>query len=70
LTATTTLGGKAGRPATPGLFVEPREAPETEPLAPLADDLARRVEAVRNGVIVEPRGREKDDLGAEDIPIR
>jgi hypothetical protein len=65
-----TLGGKAGRPATPGLFVEPREAPEAEPLAPLADDLPGRVEAVRNDVIAEPLGCEEDDLGTDDIPIR
>jgi hypothetical protein len=65
-----TLGGKAGRPATPGLFVEPREAPETEPLAPLADDLPGRIEAVRNDVIAEPRGSQEDNLGADDIPIR
>jgi hypothetical protein len=41
-----------------------------EALAPLADDLARRVQAGPDLVVAEPGGREEDDLGAKDVSIR
>src|SRR5215213_3357491 len=44
LTATTTLGGKAGRPPAPRLFDQPSETLLEEPFAPLADDLPRSIE--------------------------
>jgi hypothetical protein len=42
----------------------------TKSLAPLADDLARRIEASRDDLIGEALGREQDDLGADDLSIR
>jgi hypothetical protein len=66
----TTLGGKAGRPTAPGLLVEPREAPEAEALAPLADDLPGRVEPRGDDIIAQALGGQEDDLGSDDIPIR
>jgi hypothetical protein len=69
-TATTTPGGKAGWAPAAGLLGEPREAPEAEALAPLADDLSRGVEASRDGVIGHPRGRQEHDLRADHVSIR
>ena len=69
-TATTTLGGKAGRsPDARPLF----KADETfleEPLAPLADDLPRGIEASADLIVAQAVGGIKGDLGANDIPIR
>ena len=69
-TATTTLGGKAGRtPAACQLF----EACETVleiSLTPFADDLSRRVQASSDLVITQPLGGIKNYLGADDISIR
>ena len=45
LTSTTTLGGKAGWPPASRLLLEARQALLEEALAPLTDDLARRIEA-------------------------
>jgi hypothetical protein len=69
-TATTTLGGKAGRsPDARPLF----EADETfleEPLAPLADDLPRGIEATTDLIVAEAVGGIKGNLGADDVSIR
>jgi hypothetical protein len=70
LTSTTTLGGKAGWPPAPGLLVQPREALRTNPLAPLADDLAGSIQAPGNDVIREALGGEQHDLRSNDIAIR
>ena len=51
LTATTTSGGKSPRAARSGLVAETGQAPFEEPLAPLADDLARRVEALADRLV-------------------
>jgi len=69
LTATTTLGGKAGWPPAPGLLVQPSEAFEEEAVPPFADDLARRVEAPCDDVVADAFGREQNDLGADDFSI-
>jgi hypothetical protein len=69
LTSTTTLGGKAGWPPAPGLLLQPRQAFGAEPLAPLADDLAGRIQARGNDVIREPPGGQEHDLRANDIAI-
>lgn len=45
LTATTTSGGKAGGPATPGALLQPGDAVLEEALTPLGDDLAAGVQA-------------------------
>jgi len=41
-----------------------------EALAPLADDLARRVQAGPDLVIAEAGRGQQDDLGANDVTIR
>lgn len=51
LIAITTPGGKAGRPAVSRLFLQAGQALLEEALAPLADDLAGRVQARRDLVI-------------------
>jgi hypothetical protein len=40
-----------------------------EALAPLADDLARRIQTSGDDVIGQSLGGEQDDLGADDIAI-
>jgi hypothetical protein len=70
LTATTTLGGKEGRAATAWQLVKARETFLKEALAPLADDLSRRIKAGGDDVVAETEGCEEDDLGSNDIPIR
>ena len=69
-TSTTRLGGKAGWTPAARFLVEAGEAVAVEALAPFADDLARRLQAGPNLVVAEPRGREEDDLGADDVAIR
>jgi hypothetical protein len=70
LTSTTTLGGKAGWAPAAGLFLQPREAFGAKPFAPLADDLARGVQAGRDDVIGQPCGGEEHDLRPNHIAIR
>jgi len=55
LTATTTLGGKASRPPAARSLLQANEALLEEALAPLADDLPRRIEPKGNLVVAEPR---------------
>ena len=70
LTSTTTLGGEAGWAPAAGLFVQPGEAFEEEPVPPLADDLPRRIEAGGDDVVPDVLGGEQDDLGANHVTIR
>ena len=69
-TSTTRLGGKAGWTPAARLLVEAREAVAVEALAPLADDLARRVQAGADVVVAETGRGQQHDLGADDITIR
>jgi hypothetical protein len=39
-------------------------------VAPLADNLARRIEAAGDDIVAEPLGGEQDDLRADNISIR
>jgi hypothetical protein len=64
------LGGKAGWTPAARLLVEAREPVAVKALAPLADDLARRVQAGPDLVIAEAAGGQQDDLGADDVTIR
>jgi hypothetical protein len=41
-----------------------------EALAPLADDLARRVQARPDVVVAETGRGQQDDLGTDDVSIR
>src|SRR3974390_3791886 len=61
LTATTTSGGKAGWPAAPGGRGAPRQAPQAEALAPLAEDLPWEIQAARDNVIAQARRSQADD---------
>jgi hypothetical protein len=64
------LGGKAGWTPAARFLVEARETVAVEALAPLADDLARRVQAGPDLVVAEAGGGQEDDLGANDVTIR
>jgi hypothetical protein len=68
--AITTPGGKAGRPAVSRLLFQASQALFEEALAPLADDLARRVQTGRDLVIGEPAGGIEHDPGANNVSIR
>src|SRR6266571_56255 len=70
LMATTTLGGKAGGPPTPGLLIQPVEPLFEEAFAPLRDNLPRRVQTSRDLIVSQSGGCVEDDLGSNDIPIR
>jgi hypothetical protein len=70
LISTTTLGGKAGRAPASRLFFEAGQPLFEEPVAPLADDLARRIQPRGDGAIAQPFRSEQDDLGADDVSIR
>ena len=39
-------------------------------VAPLADDLPRRIQPRGDDIVAQALGREQDDLGADDVPIR
>ena len=70
LTATTTLGGKAGRPASPGLLLESLQPLLEEALTPFADDLPWCVQACRDLVIAQSVGSIEHDPGPNDISIQ
>ncbi len=68
--ATITLGGKAGWTPAPWLLLEAGQTLLEEPLAPLADDLPRQVEARTNLVVRQSIGRIEDDLRSNYVSIR
>jgi hypothetical protein len=70
LTWTTRLGGKSGFSPASGLPLEAREAGQSEPLPPLADDLTRRIEAAGDQVIGNAFRCHENDLGANNVTIR
>jgi hypothetical protein len=70
LIAMTTLGGKAGRAPASRPFVKTRNSLDIEALAPLADDLTRRVETGSDAVVAKPLARQKYDFGPHDLTIR
>src|SRR6266446_6633880 len=70
LTWTTTLGGKAGGSPAPRLRLQARKSREGESLAPLADNLARSVQASSDDVVGESFRRKQHDLGSDHITIR
>ena len=70
LTATTTSGGKSPRAARPGLVAEAGETPFEEPLAPLADDLAWRVQTLADHLVGQAVGGVEDDPCAQNVYIR
>src|SRR2546425_6119336 len=70
LTATTIPGGKARRCATTGKLIEAGQAGLEEALAPLADNLARGVQAICDPVIAQAIGGIQHDPGPENVTIR
>jgi hypothetical protein len=69
LIATTTLGGKAGWPPAAWSVVETRQPLKTEPLTPLAGDLAWQAKLSCYPIVAEPPAREQYDLRPHDIAI-
>jgi hypothetical protein len=65
-----TLGGKAGCAPASRLFVEAGEPFAEKPLAPFADDLARRIQAGGNDVVRQPFRSQQDEFGADDVAVR
>jgi len=65
-----TSGGKDRGTTSAGAFLEAREAFLEETFAPLADDLAARVESRRNLIVTESFGGEEHDLGPDYVSIR
>ena len=65
LTWTTRLGGKAGLMPAARLFLQARQSGQGKSLAPLADDLARRIEFGGDEVIGQAFIGKKDDLASE-----
>jgi hypothetical protein len=70
LMSTTTLGGKAGWTPASRLLIQTGQSVSEEAVAPLADDLARRIEPGRDDIIPEAFGCQQHDLGANDVTIR
>jgi hypothetical protein len=70
LIATATLGGKAGRSPAARLFVETRKPLHVEAPTPLADDLARHVEAECDTIVAKPLARQEHDFGSHNLPVR
>jgi hypothetical protein len=51
------------------LLIKTGQPVSEETVAPLADDLARRIEPGRDDIIPEAFGRQQHDLGANDVTI-
>jgi len=69
-TSTMTLGEKAGWSPAARLLIEAREALVKEAVAPLADNLPRRIQALRDDIVGEALGGQQDQLRADDVAIR
>jgi hypothetical protein len=63
-------GGKDTWPPLPGEFLQSGHSLLEEPLAPLADDLARRIEALGDLVVAQSPYGIRHDLGSDDVTIR
>jgi hypothetical protein len=62
--------GKAGFTPAARLRLQVRQSGKGKSLAPLADDLARRIEPGRDEVVGQAFIGKKNDLGANHITIR
>jgi hypothetical protein len=67
LTSTTSAGGKSSRPARAREAFQARQTLAVEPLAPLADDLPRQVKAAGNLGVLQTRGGQQHDFGADNV---
>ena len=70
LTWTMRTGWESGLYARPEAEPQARQSGQGKPLAPLADDLARRIEPSRDEVVGQAFISKEDDLGAHHITIR
>ena len=70
LTSTTTLRGKAGCAPASGVFLEAGQAFFKEAVAPLANNLARRIEARGDVVVAQALGGQQHDLRPDNVSIR
>ncbi len=64
------LGGKARGASAPGFVLQTEKSGQGKALAPLADDLARGIEARGDEIVGETLGGQEDDLGPDDLTIR
>ena len=55
---------------TPRLFLEAWETGQSKSLAPLAHDLARRVQACGKDVVGQTLGSQEHDFRSDDVAIR
>ena len=62
--------GEAGRLPASRLFLKAGHAFFEEALAPLADDLPRRIQPGGDDIVAETLGSEQDDLRADNVAIR
>jgi len=69
-TATTISGGKDTRPALPREFLKASQALLEEAVAPLADDLAGRIEPRPDLVVTQTARGVQHDLGPDYVSIR
>jgi hypothetical protein len=69
LISTLTAGGKKRRPADARLIFQPGQPVDVETLAPLADDLARRIQANANDIVRQPLAGQQHDLGPDHRSI-
>ena len=63
------MGGKAGFTPAPRLRLQAGESRKSKSLAPLADDLARRIELGGDDVVGKTFIGKKNDLGADHVAI-
>ena len=70
LISTVSSGGKGPRASRAGSFFQARQSLLEEALAPPADDLASRVQAGGDLVVVPALGGHEDHLGPNDLEIR
>jgi len=70
LISTTSSGGKSPGASRAGSLLEPRYSISVEALAPLADDLAARIQAHRDLVVVHALGGHQDHLGPNYLEVR
>ena len=68
--ATTRLGGKERWAPGAGALLQAPQTLSEEALAPLADHLARAIQAGCDLIVLESLGGVQHDLGADDVPIR
>jgi len=70
LISTTSSGGKSPGASRAGSLLEPRYSISVEALAPLADDLAARIQAHRDLIVVHALGGHQDHLGPNYLEVR